>query len=97
MEENFKKDMINLIYKAQEEKIDMILKQTDKIIKDDLKTINLEKIIGVSDISEELKEVFAKIEDNYNIRISRYNEQMYKKGFIDGVNFMFNCFQDNSK
>lgn len=97
MEENCKRDIINLIYKAQEDKIDAILKQTDKKIKDELKEINLEKIIRMSEVPEELKEVFSKIEDNYNIRISRYNEEMYKKGFIDGVNFMFNYFQYGNK
>ena len=92
MEENInKKDMIKLIYKAQEEKIDNIIKKVNKEVKEQLKIINTEKVIASSNEPNETREVFRKIEDNYNIKITKYNEEMYKKGFIDGVNFMLNC------
>ena len=92
MEENKnKKDMIKLIYKTQEEKIDNIIKKVNREVKDELKTINTEKIIGSSNEPNEMREIFRKIEDNYNIKITRYNEEMYKKGFIDGVNSILNC------
>ena len=39
------------------------------------------------------REIFKKIEDNYNIKITKYNEEIYKKGFIDGVNLMLNCLK----
>ncbi len=95
MENNFyKKDMIGLIYKSQEEKIDNIIKKVNREVKDELKTINLEKIISESNNYKELQEIFKKIEDNYNIKITKYNEEMYKKGFVDGVNFMLNCFEN---
>ena len=95
MENNFyKKDMISLIYKAQEEKIDNIIKKINREVKDEIKTINLEKILNDSNNYKELQEIFGKIEDNYNIKITKYNEEMYKKGFIDGVNFMLNCFEN---
>ena len=95
MENNFyKKDMIGLIYKSQEEKIDNIIKKINREVKDEIKTINLEKILNDSNNYKELQEIFGKIEDNYNIKITKYNEEMYKKGFIDGVNFMLNCFEN---
>lgn len=95
MENNFyKKDMIGLIYKSQEEKIDNIIKKVNREVKDELKTINLEKIISESNNYKELQEILKKIEDNYNIKITKYNEEMYKKGFVDGVNFMLNCFEN---
>lgn len=87
------KDMIRKIYLSEEENIDKIIKKSNKEIKDYLKTINLEKVIGESDTPNELREIFKNIEDNYNIKITKYNEEMYKKGFIDGVNLMLNCLK----
>ena len=87
------KDMIRKIYLSEEENIDKIIKKSNKEIKDYLKTINLEKVIGESDTPNELREIFKDIEDNYNIKITKYNEEMYKKGFIDGVNLMLNCLK----
>ena len=46
---------------------------------------------------KELKEIFNKIEDEYNIKISKYNKEMYKQGFIDGVNLMINCLNGKEK
>lgn len=98
MEKDFsRKDMIGLIYRAQEDKIDEIIKKVNKEIKNDIKSINIEDIINSSNEPNKMNEIFNKIEDNYNIRICRYNEEMYKKGFIDGVNFMLNCLKENRK
>ena len=81
-EENLKeKDIIEIIYNSQEEQIDKIIKKVNKEIKEELKTINKE----------------ATIEDNYNIKITKYNKEMYKKGFIDGVNLMINCLKSKEK
>lgn len=87
-------DMIHLIYQLQGEKIDEILKRTNKKLKDKLKKIDCEKIIKNSDCKRELKEIFTKIEDNYNMKITEYNEEMYKQGFIDGVNLILNCLKN---
>ena len=96
MEESEKinnKDMIRKIYEREEEEIDQIIKKANKEIKDYLNIINLEKVIGESENPNELREIFKKIEDNYNIKITKYNEEIYKKGFIDGVNLMLNCLK----
>ena len=86
-------DMIKKIYEVELENIDKIIKKANKEIKDYLKTINLEKVIGESNTPNELRKIFKDIEDNYNIKISKYNEEMYKKGFIDGINLIINCIK----
>ena len=93
--ENIKKnkDMISLLYNAQEEKLDKIITKVNKEITSESKNINIEKVIAESNNPKELKEIFDKIEDNYQIKITRYNKEFYKKGFIDGVNLILNCFQ----
>lgn len=95
MEENNKKqlqnkDIIQLLYYMQEEEIDIIIKKCNMKIKDELKTINIENVIGNSENPREVREIFKDIEDNYNIKINKYNEELYKTGFIDGANLMIN-------
>ena len=92
---NFKeKDIINIIYQSQEEKIDEILKKADERLKNKLGEINLERIMEDSKCQKELKEVFNKIEDNNNIKITEYNKELYKQGFVDGVNLILNCLEE---
>lgn len=75
------KDMIKLIYEAQNEEIDKIIKKVNLELKGKLEEVDLDE------------ETFNKIEENYNIKISKYNEEIYKKGFIDGVNTILNCIK----
>ena len=91
------KDIIEIIYKSQEEHIDKIIKKVNQEIKEELKTINTETIMENTNNPKELKEIFNKIEDEYNIKISKYNKEMYKQGFIDGVNLMINCLNGKEK
>ena len=86
--------MINIIYQIQDEKIDEILKTTDKKLNDKLKQINFKEIKEDSNCKKTLMEILNKIEDNYNIKITEYNKEMYKQGFIDGVNLILNCLTD---
>ena len=62
-------------------------------IENELNIINTENVLKNSKNPNELKEIFNKIEDNYNIKITNYNEELYKKGFIDGVNLILNCLE----
>ncbi len=97
-QENLKeKDIIEIIYNSQEEQIDKIIKKVNQEIKEELKTINTETIMENTNNPKELKEIFNKIEDEYNIKISKYNKEMYKQGFIDGVNLMINCLNGKEK
>ena len=95
---NFKdfkeKDIINVIYQAQEENIDEILKKADERLKEKLEKIEIERILEDSNCAKELKEIFNKIEDNNNIKITEYNKELYKQGFVDGVNLILNCLEE---
>lgn len=94
MEENIKyKDMIELIYQAEEKILDEKIKQVNKRVKDKIKDINIEKILEDISNSNEVAKTFEKIEDNYSIKIAEYNKEFYKQGFIDGVNLMINCLK----
>ena len=70
------KDIINLFFKSNNELIDKIIIETNKKIEDQLNIINTEKVLKNSKNPNELKEVFNKIEDNYNIKITKYNEEL---------------------
>ena len=86
--------MINIVYQSQEEKIDKIMKKADENIKEKLAKVKIERMIEDSNCAEQLKEIFNKIEDNYNIKITEYNKEMYKQGFMDGVNLILNCLKE---
>lgn len=94
MEENIKyKDMIEIIYQAEEKTLDEKIKQANKKVKDKIKNINIEKIWEDTSKPSELRKIFEEIEENYSIKISEYNKEFYKQGFIDGVNLMINCIK----
>ena len=77
-------------------KRNVIITKVNKEITSESKNINIEKVIAESNNPKELKEIFDKIENNYHIKITRYNKEFYEKGFIDGVNLILNCFSHNS-
>ena len=85
--------IIKKIYKGEEEKIDNIIKEANKEIKDELKVINIENIIDNANNPREVRNILNDIEDNYNIKITKYNEEMYKLGFIDGINLIIECLK----
>ena len=65
--------IIKKIYKGEEEKIDNIIKEANKEIKDELKVINIENIIDNANNPREVRNILNDIEDNYNIK------QLFKK------------------
>lgn len=87
-------ELIKVIYQNQTDIIDNLIKKANKEIRDELKIINTESVIGNSNNPNEMKKIFDDIEDNYNIKINKYNEEIYKLGFIDGVNLMINCLRN---
>ena len=91
MEEMKYKDIIELIYKAEEKTLDEKIKQVNKKTKEKIKDINIEKLLESTSKPNELNKAFEKIEENYSIKISQYNKEFYKQGFIDGVNLIINC------
>lgn len=90
-----KKDIISIIYRAEENNIDEKIKIINKKIEKEIKDINKEEIIKDINKKEEVKELIKCIENNYNIKISKYNEEMYKSGFIDGINMMIEILKNN--
>ena len=91
MEEMKNKDIIELIYNAEEKILDEKIKQANKKTKEKIKDINVEKLLENSSKPTELKKTLERIEENYSIKISQYNKEFYKQGFIDGVNLIINC------
>ena len=89
METMNKKEILKKIYESKSEEIDKLIQKINK----ELKSINMERAIEESKNPRELREIFNIIEDNYNIKITRYNEEMYKLGFIDGINLMIECLK----
>ena len=85
--------IIKKIYKGEEDRIDNIIKDANKEIKDELKIINIENIIDNANNPREIRNILNDIEDNYNIKITKYNEEMYKLGFIDGINLIIECLK----
>ena len=65
--------IIKKIYKGEEDKIDNIIKDANKEIKDELKVINIENIIDNANNPREIRNILNDIEDNYNIK------QLFKK------------------
>ena len=85
--------IIKKMYKGEEDKIDNIIKDANKEIKDELKVINIENIIDNANNPREIRNILNDIEDNYNIKITKYNEEMYKLGFMDGINLIIECLK----
>ena len=89
-----KNEVLEIIYKAQQEKLDEIIKNKRIEIKDTIKTIDVEEMIKNIENKKDqikIKEIIKEMEDNYNINMSEYNKVMYKQGFIDGINLILEC------
>ena len=89
-----KNEVLEIIYKAQQEKLDEIIKNKRIEIKDTIKTIDVEEMIKNIENKKDqikIKEIIKEMEDNYNIKMSEYNKVMYKQGFIDGMNLILEC------
>lgn len=94
MEEKIKnKNIIETIYQAEEKELDEIIKKVNKKIKDQIKDINIRKLLEETPKPNELEKTLERIEENYSIKIVQYNQEFYKQGFIDGVNLMINCLK----
>lgn len=94
MEENIKyKDILGLIYEAEEKTLEEKMKQANKSVKEKIQDINTKKLLEDTAKPKELLRSFEKIEENYSVKIAAYNKEFYKQGFIDGVNLIINCFK----
>lgn len=93
MEENIKpKDILELIYQAEEKTLDEKIKEVNKKVKDEIKEINIKEILENTSKPNDVEKTLEQIEENYSIKIAEYNKEFYKQGFKDGIHLMINCF-----
>lgn len=93
MEEIKYKNIIELIYQAQEKTLDEKIKQVNRRTKEQIKDIDIKGLLEETAKPNELQKAFERIEENYSIKITEYNKELYKQGFLDGVNLMINCLK----
>ncbi len=94
MEEDIKyKDILGMIYQAEEKTLDEKMKKVNRKVKEQIKDINTKQLLEDTSKPKELIKTFEKIEENYSIKIAEYNKEFYKQGFKDGVNLIMNCFK----
>lgn len=72
------KDMIEKLYKSQEDIINEKIREADRKIEYKIKDINYTNINNESEV-EKILEI---VEENYNIRIGEYLKELYKQGVI---------------
>ena len=86
-------EILEQIYLSPECKIDDIIQETNNEIKGKLNKIDIAEILEKYSNDKELQNVFEKIEDNYNIKVSYLNNRIYEQGFIDGVKLMLEALR----
>lgn len=88
-------DMIEKVFNSEFEEINEILINKRKELGNDIdvdKDIsNILVTIKDNEENQKVKDILSSIEEKYDKKISEYNKEMYKKGFIDGVNLIMNC------
>lgn len=94
MDENIQyKDILGIIYQAEEKTLEKKMQQANRKVKEQIKDINIKKVLENTSRPNELSKVFERIEENYSIKIAEYNKEFYKQGFVDGVNLIMNCLK----
>lgn len=88
-----KKNIISIVYNSEDSEIDEKIKEINESIKENSKIINVSEKIKEFENYEQIKEIIKIIENNYNIKISLYNKEIYKKGFKDGVKLIIECLK----
>ena len=94
-------DMIEKVFNSEFEEINEILINKRKELGNDIdvdKDIsNILVTIKDNEENQKVKDILSSIEEKYDKKISEYNKEMYKKGFIDGVNLIMNCIKSSVK
>ena len=85
-----KENMVEKIYKSRYEILDKII--IEKIKEKKNKFIKIEEIeINQESIKKQVENLIKNIEENNNIKNSIIMQEMYKQGFIYGVNLIMEC------
>ena len=87
------RNIIELIYHGEQNILDEKIKQINFKLKDKIKKIDINEILGETEKVKELEKMVETIEENYSIKMAEYNKKFYEQGFIDGINLMINCFK----
>ena len=87
------RNIIELIYQGKENILDEKIKQINLNIKNRIKKIDINEMFEKILDKKDLEQIVEAIKENDNIKMAEYNREFYKEGFIDGVNFMINCFK----
>lgn len=87
------RNIIELIYHGEQNILDEKIKQINFKLKDKIKKIDINEILGETEKVKELEKMVETIEENYSIKMAEYNREFYQQGFIDGVNLIINCLK----
>ena len=87
------RNIIELIYHGEQNILDEKIKQINFKLKDKIKKIDINEILGEKEKVKEMEKMVETIEENYSIKMAEYNREFYQQGFIDGVNLIINCLK----
>lgn len=87
------RNIIELIYHGEQNILDEKIKQINFKLKDKIKKIDINEILGETEKVKEMEKMVETIEENYSIKMAEYNREFYQQGFIDGVNLIINCLK----
>lgn len=71
--------MLEEIYLERRTKIDKVIQKAIKNVEEKLKEIDYSKID---------KNIYNKLEENYNLKLSSVAKELYLQGLKDGINLM---------
>lgn len=91
MEEKLEiKDMLEIIYKGQEEELDNKIKKINNDLKSEKSQKSDEIITQAIAQNPELQAALENQEESYSIKMATTIKEIYKQGIIDGINLMMN-------
>lgn len=95
MEEKLEiKDMLEIIYKGNEEELDDKIKKINNELKSKTNQENEEIITQAIAQNPELQKALENQEENYSIKMATSIKEFYKQGIIDGITIMINVLKN---
>lgn len=95
MEEKLEiKDMLEIIYKGNEEELDDKIKKINNELKSKTNQENEEIITQAIAKNPELQKALENQEENYSIKMATSIKEFYKQGIIDGITIMINVLKN---
>ena len=98
MEEKLEiKDMLEIIYKGQEEELDNKIKKINNDLKSKITQENNEIITQIIAQNPKLQKALENQEENYSIKMATTIKEFYKQGIIDGITLMINVLKKDQR